>query len=107
MMWGLFILELSTLMFAFSENYWLLCCARFLEGASSAMTWTAAMALISDYYANDEQGVVYGNVIAGVGVSISFLYLYLHLYLYLYLYLDLYRSLALDLIIDIDKGKRY
>jgi MFS family permease len=46
----------STLLFMFSEYYWELLVARFLQGIADACVWTLGMCLISDTFPIEELG---------------------------------------------------
>ncbi|RCH82769.1 hypothetical protein CU097_003565 [Rhizopus azygosporus] len=52
----------STLLFMFSEYYWELLIARFLQGISDACVWTLGMCLISDTFPIEELGTQMGRV---------------------------------------------
>ncbi len=50
MLWGLFLLAASTLLFAFADSYPILLVARFAQGIAGASNMTGGMALLADVF---------------------------------------------------------
>lgn len=69
MLWGLLGLIISTLLYAFAKQFWMLILARSLQGVSAAITWTAGFALLADLYPSKERGKVMGIALAGQSIG--------------------------------------
>jgi len=70
MLWGLAGLAITTLVFAFSTQYWLLVLARFLQGASGAATWLPGMALLADHFPTESRGRAMGTAFAAANLGV-------------------------------------
>ena len=70
MLWGLVGLAVTTLVFAFSTQYWLLVLARFLQGASGAATWLPGMALLADHFPAESRGRAMGTAFAAANLGV-------------------------------------
>ena len=70
MLWGLVGLAITTLVFAFSTQYWLLVLARFLQGASGAATWLPGMALLADHFPSESRGRAMGTAFAAANLGV-------------------------------------
>jgi len=70
MLWGLVGLAITTLVFAFSTQYWLLVLARFLQGASGAATWLPGMALLADHFPAESRGRAMGTAFAAANLGV-------------------------------------
>jgi DHA1 family solute carrier family 18 vesicular amine transporter 1/2 len=51
----------------FSNDYWALMIARFFQGCSSAVAWTAGLVLLGDVFPENEQGSANGLVMTFAG----------------------------------------
>ena len=69
MLGGMFVLESSTLLFAFGTDYYVLLVARLLQGLSSGISWCSGLAMVADAFPTEKQGVAYGMITVGNGVS--------------------------------------
>jgi MFS transporter, DHA1 family, solute carrier family 18 (vesicular amine transporter), member 1/2 len=69
MLWGMVVLIISTLMFAFANSILLLIIARLMQGIAAAATWTAGLALITDLYPAKKRGKALGTVITFMSVG--------------------------------------
>ena len=70
MLWGLAGLGVTTLVFAFSHQYWLLVLARGLQGVSGAATWLPGMALLADHFPSEERGRAMGTAFAAANLGV-------------------------------------
>jgi DHA1 family solute carrier family 18 vesicular amine transporter 1/2 len=70
MLWGLVGLAVTTLVFAFSKQYWLLVLARFLQGAAGAATWLPGMALLADHFPAESRGRAMGTAFAAANLGV-------------------------------------
>lgn len=70
MLWGLVGLAATTLVFALSQQYWLLVVARFLQGAAGAATWLPGMALLADYFPSESRGRAMGTAFAAANLGV-------------------------------------
>jgi DHA1 family solute carrier family 18 vesicular amine transporter 1/2 len=68
MLGGMFILESSSILFAYGNTYWVLLVARMLQGLSSGITWCAGFAMIANAFPSDQQGTIFGYITVGNGV---------------------------------------
>lgn len=68
-LWGLFALAASTLLFAYATSLPTLFAARLVQGAGDAVTWVVGFALIADAYAPEERGRVTGIVLGGASAA--------------------------------------
>ena len=64
MLFGLIWLAVSTILFAFSTEFYQLLLARFSQGIAASATWVVGLAIISDIYPPNELGTIFGNVSA-------------------------------------------
>lgn len=62
---GLLGLALTTMVFAFAENFWVLVLARFLQGLSASIPWTAGLALLAENFPPEERGKAMGTAMSG------------------------------------------
>jgi MFS transporter, DHA1 family, solute carrier family 18 (vesicular amine transporter), member 1/2 len=69
MLWGMFGLAASTLIFAFSDRLAELVLARLLQGISAAATWTAGLALLADVFPPERRGRAMGTAMGGTVVG--------------------------------------
>jgi len=69
MLWGLAGLAVTTLVFAFSRQYWLLVLARFCQGAAGAATWLPGMALLADHFPSETRGRAMGTAFAAANLG--------------------------------------
>ncbi|BDD10686.1 hypothetical protein FUAX_31180 [Fulvitalea axinellae] len=69
MLAGLAGMAFSSLLFAFVEGYPELMLARALQGISATVSWTAGLALISDYFPSEERGRATGIVYSGMSAG--------------------------------------
>jgi DHA1 family solute carrier family 18 vesicular amine transporter 1/2 len=65
MMFGLLLLAISTVGFAYAESLPMLFAARLVQGAADGMTWIVGFAMIADLYGKDERGRAMGLAMAG------------------------------------------
>ena len=72
MLGGMFVLESSSILFAFGTNYWVLLIARMLQGFSSGVTWCAGFAMIANAFPSEQQGTIIGYITVGNGVFITY-----------------------------------
>ena len=70
MLWGLIILAVATLLYAFAQEYWLLIAARSLQGLAAAITWTSGLAILADLYPSEERGKAMGLALSGQAAGI-------------------------------------
>ena len=54
MLWGILGLAAATLLFAFANTFWFLLLVRILQGCAAAITWTAGLALLADFYPSEK-----------------------------------------------------
>lgn len=60
MLFGLFALAGSTLIFAFLQNFWLLVLARIAQGVAACTTWVMGFAMLADVFPAVELGTAFG-----------------------------------------------
>ncbi len=70
MLYGLLALGATTLLFAFSKNYWLLVLARGLQGAAGAATWIPGLALLADHFPAEQRGKAMGTAFACANLGV-------------------------------------
>jgi DHA1 family solute carrier family 18 vesicular amine transporter 1/2 len=70
MMFGLALLALSTLAFAYARSLPMLFAARLAQGAADGMTWIVGFAMIADLYGPEERGRAMGLAMAGSTLGI-------------------------------------
>lgn len=70
MLWGLAGLGITTLVFAFSTQYWLLVLARFLQGIAGSATWLPGMALLADHFPSESRGKAMGTAFAAANLGV-------------------------------------
>ncbi len=70
MIFGLALLAISTLAFAYAESLPMLFAARLVQGAADGMTWIVGFAMIADLYGPEERGRAMGLVMAGSSLGI-------------------------------------
>lgn len=70
MMFGLALLAVSTIAFAYAESLAMLFAARLVQGAADGMTWIVGFAMIADLYGKDERGRAMGLAMAGSTLGI-------------------------------------
>lgn len=70
MMFGLALLAISTLAFAYAESLPMLFAARLVQGAADGMTWIVGFAMIADLYGPEERGRAMGLAMAGSTLGI-------------------------------------
>ena len=70
MMFGLVLLAVSTLAFAYAESLPMLFAARLVQGAADGMTWIVGFAMIADLYGPHERGRAMGLAMAGSSLGI-------------------------------------
>ena len=70
MLWGILGLAAATLLFAFANTFWFLLLARILQGCAAAITWTAGLALLADFYPSEERGQAMGIALSGQAIGI-------------------------------------
>lgn len=70
MLWGLAGLGATTLVFAFSRQFWLLVLARALQGAAGSATWLPGMALLADHHPPEERGRAMGTAFAAANLGV-------------------------------------
>ena len=70
MLWGILGLAAATLLFAFANTFWFLLLARILQGCAAAITWTAGLALLADFYPSEERGQAMGIALSGQAMGI-------------------------------------
>ena len=70
MMFGLALLAISTLAFAYAETLPMLFAARLVQGATDGMTWIVGFAMIADLYGPEERGRAMGLAMAGSTLGI-------------------------------------
>lgn len=70
MLWGLAGLGVTTLVFAFSHQFWLLVLARTLQGVAGAATWLPGMALLADHFPSGERGRAMGTAFAAANLGV-------------------------------------
>ena len=70
MMFGLALLAISTLAFAYAETLPMLFTARLVQGATDGMTWIVGFAMIADLYGPEERGRAMGLAMAGSTLGI-------------------------------------
>lgn len=70
MLWGILGLAAATLLFAFANTFWFLFLARILQGCAAAITWTAGLALLADFYPSEERGQAMGIALSGQAIGI-------------------------------------
>jgi multidrug resistance protein len=70
MLWGLAGLAVTTLVFAFSKQYWLLVLARFCQGIAGAATWLPGMALLADHFPAESRGKAMGTAFAAANLGV-------------------------------------
>ncbi|KEF54529.1 uncharacterized protein A1O9_09696 [Exophiala aquamarina CBS 119918] len=69
---GLIVLFASTLMFCLGRTIAILVAARLLQGASAAVVWTVALALLADTVKQDEVGKALGYVSVAMTLGVLF-----------------------------------
>lgn len=62
---GLIGLAITTIVFAFATNFWLLVLARTLQGVAAAIPWTAGLALLAEVFSKEERGKAMGMAMSG------------------------------------------
>lgn len=62
---GLIALAATTLIYAFSDSFWLLVTARTLQGIAAAIPWTAGLALLAEVFPKEERGKAMGLAMSG------------------------------------------
>lgn len=62
---GLLGLAFTTMVFAFAANFWFLVLARFLQGLSASIPWTAGLALLAENFPKEERGKAMGTAMSG------------------------------------------
>jgi multidrug resistance protein len=67
---GMVVLALATLAFAYGSRLSWLFAARFLQGAADAVTWGVGFALVADLYGPTERGRVMGLVMSGSNLGL-------------------------------------
>ena len=67
---GLLVLAGSTVMFCLGRSIALLVAARLLQGASAAVVWTVALALLSDTVGKDQSGKALGYVAMSYSIGV-------------------------------------
>ena len=70
MLWGILGLAAATLLFAFANTFWFLLLALILQGCAAAITWTAGLALLADFYPSEERGQAMGIALSGQAMGI-------------------------------------
>jgi multidrug resistance protein len=70
MIFGLLLLSISTIAFAYAQSLPMLFVARLLQGAADGMTWIVGFAMIADLYGPDERGRAMGLAMAGSTLGI-------------------------------------
>ena len=70
MMFGLVLLAVSTVAFAYAQSMKMLFVARLLQGAADGLTWIVGFAMIADIYAPEERGRAMGLAMAGSTLGI-------------------------------------
>lgn len=65
LVFGLLGLALTTMVFAFASSFWVLVLARFLQGASASIPWTAGLALLAENFSQEERGKAMGTAMSG------------------------------------------
>ena len=70
MMFGLALLAISTLAFAYAQSLPMLFAARLVQGAADGMTWIVGFAMIADLYGPEERGRAMGLAMAGSTLGI-------------------------------------
>ena len=70
MLWGLAGLAVTTLVFAVSNQYWLLVLARFCQGVAGAATWLPGMALLADHFPSESRGRAMGTAFAAANLGV-------------------------------------
>ncbi|OCT86522.1 hypothetical protein XELAEV_18020207mg [Xenopus laevis] len=69
--WGFIIVFLSSLMFAFSNSYAILCVARGIQGIGSSFTTVPALGMLAQVYPDDaERGRAMGIAMSGVAIGL-------------------------------------
>ncbi|OCT86524.1 chromaffin granule amine transporter [Xenopus laevis] len=69
--WGFIIVFLSSLVFAFSNSYALLCVARGIQGIGSSFTTVPALGMLAQVYPDDaERGRAMGIAMSGVAIGL-------------------------------------
>ena len=66
---GLVVLMVSTLLFAWVNNIWLLVLSRIIQGAAGAAIWTAGLAAASAMFPREERGRRLGLMMAVTGLG--------------------------------------
>lgn len=69
---GLIVLFASTVMFCLGKTIAILVAARLLQGASAAVVWTVALALLADTVKHDEVGKALGYVSVAMTLGVLF-----------------------------------
>lgn len=70
MIFGLALLAVSTLGFAYARSLPMLFAARLVQGAADGITWVVGFAMIADLYGDDERGRAMGLAMAGSTLGI-------------------------------------
>jgi predicted MFS family arabinose efflux permease len=70
MMFGLALLAVSTVAFAYAESLPMLFAARLVQGAADGLTWIVGFAMIADLYGKEERGRAMGLAMAGSTLGI-------------------------------------
>ena len=70
MMFGLALLAVSTVVFAYAQSLQMLFAARLVQGAADGMTWIVGFAMIADLYGPEERGRAMGLAMAGSTLGI-------------------------------------
>lgn len=69
MIFGLLSLLGATLLFMTARSFRALALARALQGIGASINWTAGMALLSDYFSEEDRGTAFGIVFSGMTFS--------------------------------------
>jgi multidrug resistance protein len=70
MIFGLALLAISTIAFAYAQSLPMLFAARLVQGAADGMTWIVGFAMIADLYGPEERGRAMGLAMAGSTLGI-------------------------------------
>ncbi|KAI9255134.1 major facilitator superfamily domain-containing protein [Phascolomyces articulosus] len=71
MLLGIFSLFLTTILFLFATQYWMLILARILQGVSDACVYTLSLSLVSDTFPQDVLGSQLGKVMTFQSIGIA------------------------------------
>ncbi|PRP84818.1 multidrug resistance protein [Planoprotostelium fungivorum] len=69
MMISVVLIEISSIGFALSNQYWLLLLCRSIQGFCSNLTWTSGMVMVAVSFKPQEQGVYLGTMFAVAGAG--------------------------------------